>query len=442
MMTRYTRRSVLLTAAGVAGGSALAGCGLGGSQPQGDRDQVSNALTVWFPGTNTAEIELVTKKIVPRFQSETGTSVQVTYLDYPDLSTKLNAAFAAGSAPDVFGHGPAAVADFVANERLEDLTPYVGQLSEKDRTDMAAGLPGGQINGVQYLMPLSMQGLLVAYNASDFSEAGLDPDRPPTTWEEVTVAARKLTERKGGKVTHSGLILPSHPVGLHQSFAVLIAAAGGRQVSEDGKQATFNSAEGVRALQYIVDAYNGPDAVAGGLGADLSTLPPAQSPLVTGAASMLLTQPNLALQMQKAAPRLDLRVLPPLTLGGASTPASFGGPGPGLMINADSPNKELSWKFISYLLSTEVAAEYTEAISALPVRASASASGYVKDSDILQTYLKAAPNWVPNPNVPAWVQVRDTMAKDFEQATNQRVDVKAALAQAAANVDAILAKNK
>lgn len=441
-MGKYTRRSVLLTAAGLAGGSALAGCGLGGSPSGGNRDGASNILTVWFPGTNTAEIELVTNKIAPKFQTDTGTSVQVTFLDYPDLSAKLNAAFAAGTAPDVFGHGPAAVADFVANQRLEDLTAYVGQFSEKDRTDMAAGLPGGQINGIQYLMPLSMQGLLVAYNAADLSKAGLNPDRPPTTWEEVTAAARELTQRKGGQVTHSGLILPSHPVGLHQSFAALIAAAGGRQLSEDGRQATFNSDQGATALQYIVDAYNGAGAVAGGLGTDLSTRPPAQSPLVTGAASMLLTQPNLALQMQKAAPRLDLRVLPPLTLADASAAASFGGPGPGLMINADSPNKELSWKFISYLLSTEVAAEYTETTSALPLRASASASSYVKDSDILQTYLKAAPNWVPNPNVPAWVQVRDTMAKNFEQATNQRVDVKAALAQAAADVDAILAKNK
>src|SRR5688572_19020900 len=127
----------------------LAGCGLGGGGTQPSKS-AGNSLTVWFPGTNKTEIDLVTATIVPKFEKETGAKVTVTFLDWPDLSTKLNAAFAAGSAPDIFGHGPAAVADFVKNDRLEPLTAYVAKLSRQDRDDLANALPGGQVGGTQY----------------------------------------------------------------------------------------------------------------------------------------------------------------------------------------------------------------------------------------------------------------------------------------------------
>ncbi|SDE45297.1 ABC transporter substrate-binding protein [Auraticoccus monumenti] len=418
-----------------------AGCGLGGPPPAAEGEQGgSNQLTVWFPGTNASEIELVTETIVPRFEAETGAEVEVTFLDWPDMSTKLNAAFAAGTAPDVFGHGPAAVADFVANDRLTDLGPFLDQLELADREDMAAALPGGQVDGTQYLLPLSLQGSLLAYDADAFTEAGLDPDQPPATWQEARELAGQLTERDGGEITRSGLLLPSHPIGLQQSFATLLYAAGGTQVSEDGSSATFASSEGAEVLDFITGTYTGDDAVATGLGMDYSAVPPAQQPLVTGdAAMMVATAPQLA-QMKKADPDADLRVAPAMSFDGSTDPAAFGGAGPGLMINADSPEQELAWQLLEYLISPEVGVEYTEGIGAIPVRASATGSDYVQGSDTLQTYLDSAPAMVPNPNVAGWVQVRDTMAQYLEQATNEKLPADEALSQAAAEVDGILQK--
>ena len=142
--------------------------------------------------------------IVPAFEKETGAQVNVTYVNWSDMSTKLNAAFAAGTAPDVFGHGPAAVADFVTNKRVEPLTTYISQLDKNDLNDLSSALQGGQVNGVQYLVPLSMTGNLIMYNAADFTAAGLNPDQPPTTWEGVYNAAKKLTKRDGsGAITRS-----------------------------------------------------------------------------------------------------------------------------------------------------------------------------------------------------------------------------------------------
>jgi multiple sugar transport system substrate-binding protein len=437
--TKVRRRSVCV--AGVTAlALALTGCGLGGSPKS---EKASNTISVWFPGTNKTEIDLVTKSIVPAFEKETGAKVAVTFVDWADLSPKLNAAFAARSAPDVFGHGPAAVADFVTNDRVEPLTGYVGSLSEEDAADLAAVLPGGQVGGTQYLIPLSMQGNLIVYRADLFTAAGLDPNSPPTTWEGVLAAARKLTKRDGsGKVTRAGLLLPSHPIGLQQTFASLLGSAGGEQLSADGKQVAFDSPAGQKALNYLIDVYNGPTAVGNNLGANYLDAPAAQQPVVTGDAAMAVQTPNNIQQMLKAKPGLELRLLQPPTFEGGKGGVALGGAGPGLMINKDSGAKDLAWKFISYMISKQTSAVYTEGIGALPMRASAADTDYVRKSPVLQAFVKAAGHFRPNPNVPGWTRIRDTMAKHLEQAVNKRVDAATALKQAATEINGILATNR
>jgi multiple sugar transport system substrate-binding protein len=436
MKSTSHRRAVVLGASAavalIAGGCAQ-GAPVSDSSAGGDAD----SITVWFPGANQAEIDLVNGTIVPAFEEETGADVEVTFVDWGDLSPKLNAAFAAGTAPDVFGHGPAAVADFVANERVVDLGPYLDELDPALADDVAAALPGGQVGGTQYLIPLSLQGMLVAYDADAFTAAGLDPDDPPTTWEGVLDAARQLTERDGSTVTRSGLLVPSNAIGAEQAFAGFLAAAGGELLSEDGTAVAFDSPEGERALSYYVDLYGGDQPVAGMLGEDYVNLPPAQQPLVLGDAAMtLLTAPAMK-QAFEAAPDKDLRVMPPLSFEGAE-PAMWGGAGPGLMINADSEAPDLAWDFISYMLDPEVAAAYTEGIGAVPVHASAADSDYVADSPVMQAFVEAAPALVPNPNVTGWVGMRDALDARLQEALFGTTDVPTTLSTAADEVGALL----
>ncbi|WP_432482497.1 ABC transporter substrate-binding protein [Kineococcus esterisolvens] len=409
----------------------------GGSAPSGPADH----LVVWFPGTNQTEIDLVTQEIVPAFEDRTGATVDVTYLDWGDMSTKLNAAFAAGTAPDVFGHGPAAVADFVVNERLEDLGPYLERLDAADLEDLDAALPGGRVDGTQYLVPLSIQGSLVTYRAGDFREAGLDPDAPPSTWEELLEVARRLTVRDGsGATTRSGLLLMSDAIGRQQSFAALLASAGGEQVSGSSPAtAEFDSPAGVTALDYFTSLFQGDPAVSADLGQNYSDSPVEQQPLVTGRASMTMSTAVRAQSMYDAHPELDLRVMPPLSFRG-SDPGVLGGAGPGLMINRDSTAKDLGWEFISYLLQPETSSRYTQGIGAIPLRASSVDDPYVQDSPVMTAFVRAADAWVPNPNVPGWVQGRDTLSQFLERALNEQLSPQDALAQAAPAVDEVLAK--
>lgn len=436
-MKSTSHHRALALGAGAAVALLAAGCAQGapsgGSTDDGDAD----AITVWFPGANQVEMDLVNGTIVPAFEKETGADVEVTFVDWGDLSPKLNAAFAAGTAPDVFGHGPAAIADFAANDRIADLGPYLDDLDPSLLEDISAALPGGQVDGTQYLVPLSLQGLLVAYDADAFTAAGLDPDNPPTTWEGVLEDAQALTERDGSTVTRAGLLVPSNPIGAEQAFAGFLSAAGGSLLSDDGTAVAFDSAAGTKALDFYTGLYSGDAPVAGMLGEDYVNLPPAQQPLVLGDAAMtLLTAPAMK-QAFEAAPDKDLRVMPALSFEGEDA-AMWGGAGPGLMINADSQAKDLAWTFISYMLDPEVAAQYTEGIGAVPVHASAVDSDYVSGSPVIQAFVEAASSFVPNPNVTGWVAMRDALDAHLQESLFGTADVPTTLSTAADEVGALL----
>lgn len=435
------RRRCRTPAVVVAALLVLSGCGVVGNTGASQAQHPRNEISVWFPGTDQTEIDLVTKTIVPRFEKETGATVKVTYLDWGDLSTKLNAAFAAGTAPDVFGHGPAAVADFVHNERVAPLTPYVDAMSASDREDLARALPGGRVNGTQYLMPLWMQGSMIVYRSDEFKKAGLDPQRPPATWEGVLEAARKLTRRSGGDITRAGLLLPTHPLGLQQTFAGLLASDGGTQISADGKKALVNSAAGIAALTAFVDTYRGPQAVGNQLGAAYQDAPTAQQPLVTGDAAMTVLTAQAAVKMEREHPEMGIRAMPLPSFDGHQGKA-MGGAGSGLMINRDSPEKKLAWQFISYMLSSHTSLRYTQGIGALPVRLSDGDSAYVRKSHVVTAFDKELGNFVPNPNVPGWTQIRDTLAKYLEQAVRGKQSPQQALDDAAAEIDGLLAASQ
>jgi multiple sugar transport system substrate-binding protein len=433
----------LRLAAGCVALALVAACSSGGGASDSQGDTSGGHLSVWFPGTDPAESAVVKDKLVPQFEKNTGAKVDVTYVDYSNLSNKLAAAFAAGTAPDVFGHGPAAVADLVVNDRLEPLQSSVDAMSQADRDDLAAALPGGQVDGKQYLMPLQMQGWVLAYNKDDFKAAGLDPENPPATWEQLRDAAKKLTVRDAaGRITRSGLLLATDPIGREQSFATLIASAGGSLIDAGVKKASFDSPQGQQALDYYVSLFNGADAVATGLGVSYSANPPAQQPLVLGKASITLLAANAVQKIVKAYPAKHIGIIQPLRFESSDHGAAFGGAGPGLMINADSKAKELGWKFIEFMVGKDVNSQYVQSFGGIPVRSSAAASQYVTASPVLTAVIKAAPRFVPNPNVAGWVQARDKMDSRLEQALNRKATTAEVLESMAADVDDVLKKSQ
>jgi len=107
-----------------------------------------------------------------------------------------------------------------------------------------------------YALPMPTAGgetSLYFYNTTLFQEAGLNPEKPPTTWDELDAAAEKLTKRSSdGAIEQMGVNLAVD----HTTFLAQLYCDNGTLYSDDLKNVTFNSDKGVETLQWMLDFVN------------------------------------------------------------------------------------------------------------------------------------------------------------------------------------------
>ena len=104
-----------------------------------------------------------------------GATVNFVVQPHDQYYTLLGTALASGEGPDVILlHGGSQTTS--RTDSLVDVTSLAGGL---------AGLDAFSANGSTYALPLTIQGLVVYYNKARYAEAGLDPAKAPTTYEEL-----------------------------------------------------------------------------------------------------------------------------------------------------------------------------------------------------------------------------------------------------------------
>lgn len=136
-------------------------------------------------------------KIVDSYQ-KANPGVKVTLEVEPEGGT-FEALIAAGNQPDLI---------------ITSFGPELGSLASKEAAVAVEDLPGAQdllgaiepralqnLYGHKYYVPIGADVTLMIYNKDLFKEAGLDPEKPPTTWDEFlsdAAAIQKLPVRKNG----------------------------------------------------------------------------------------------------------------------------------------------------------------------------------------------------------------------------------------------------
>jgi len=136
----------------------------------------------------------VVTPIITEFEKQNpGVHVEVEQLTWATGLEKIQAALASGTQPDVCELGSTWLPRFSYEGVLEDLTPVYE--AERDSflmwdsalyKDHVYGLPWVQGSRVLFL------------NRDLFQKAGLDPDHPPDTWDDLLEASKKISALGNG----------------------------------------------------------------------------------------------------------------------------------------------------------------------------------------------------------------------------------------------------
>ncbi len=243
----FNRRSFLQRGAalgvGVVGLDALlAACGGATTTTPGVATATVNTLP---PSTNAGAV-FVFNQMIKQFEAAYPNEKIVGKTDPYDPSTFF-ARLAAGQAEDAtqsyFTEPPLLISKHAA----ADITSLAkGWQYWSSFNAGIASIATDPTSGKIYGMPQNGYALGIYYNRAMFSAVGLDPDKPPTTWDQFRMYAKELTTPSvaGFAETSSG-----NQGGWH--FTNWMYTAGGDMQSADGKTATFNSDKGQAVLELL-----------------------------------------------------------------------------------------------------------------------------------------------------------------------------------------------
>jgi ABC-type glycerol-3-phosphate transport system substrate-binding protein len=239
MKSTFTRAGMTGLAL-VSAGALLAGCTTGGS----DSDTVT--ITVSIDAGLEQEARDNFDARVDAFE-EANPGITVEAQEYTWTATTFTADLAGGTLPDVFTIPFTDGRGLIAGGQIADISAYVDELPYADQFNPNVAQAGQAEDGSMWAIPIAAYGQGLHYNRTLFEAAGLDPDAPPTTWDEVREYAKQIAEATGeaGYATMTagntgGWILTT-----------LVDAFGGRTESEDGEP-TIDSDPAVReVLEYL-----------------------------------------------------------------------------------------------------------------------------------------------------------------------------------------------
>ncbi|XOK61841.1 ABC transporter substrate-binding protein [Paenibacillus elgii] len=383
--------SVILSV-GLASSMVLAGCAKEEAKPApaGDAPKSGEPVTVTLAGWGSSpEEQDLLKQTIQEFESK-HPNVKVKYEVIADqymdvIKTRL----IGGEGPDVFYLDAFEAPALIEKGVIEPLDSYVKP--EFDVADFEEPLLNAfKVGGKTYGFPKDSSTLAMFYNKKHFEEAGIT--KPPTTWEELQDAAKKLTKTEGGKTVRFGFGVA--PELARQMF---MAQAFGGKVSDDKGNAAFASPEALKGLQLVVDLHNKdkssgePKEVGAGWGGEMFGQGKASIVFEGNWAIPFLNNNYKDLQYATAE-------LP--TVNGKKGTMAFT---VAYVMNKASKKKEASWELISYLTGKEGMKTWTSKGFALPTRKSvAKELGY--DKDPLRGALVAgsayATPWQAGPTLP------------------------------------------
>jgi multiple sugar transport system substrate-binding protein len=420
-----SRRSFLRAVSAVAGASALAAC-----TPQSTKSSGGGGgkeISILDDTTNN-----VFEPLFAKFAETTGIKVRrYQQMNFNDLHDRLATSFGAQDTTfDVVMTWAAWSAEFGQAGWLQPLSQS-DVPEDVNPSSLDAVSWGGQLYGLPKF--ISVQTMF--YNKRLFREAGLDPETPPSSWDEF-VAAVEATSGGGryGFATDMG-----NSDGAYQNFLKMLLLNGGSLYGDDN-QPVFNGPAGIDALERLIDLRDRellmPSSLQITHSDDLSTS------FVNERVAAVFNWPFQYAKATASGSRIpsgDLgnAILPGIEVRSASIDGSEG-----FAINKFSRNKAAALEWLRFVTSPEVQREIVLQEGWLPV-----SSSLLQDQEIIEalpvveTYAEQADYSITRGGAPWYNEMVEDLASNITKAMLGQVSAQDALDSSASAAEEIIQRS-
>jgi len=427
---RKHRLTVTLAIAAVVTTLLVSGCS---GSPTGTATSDSAAgtasINVWhyWDGTNA---DTFTSMVNAYNAANPNVKVNASNVPNSDFLTKLRASATSNTLPDI------AIGDLIWVPQINQmgtLADLSTMIPASILSDINPALTSyGNIGGKQVSVPVSANNLGYMYNKTLYQQAGLDPNSPPTTWDELMADAKQITAATGKPGYDLYTQAGTDGEGLTWNFQVNLWQAGGEFLNADNTAAAFNTDQGKQALQFWMDLINS------------GTSPYAQWGQFEKGAGGSAQEGSWMVGIWVSDPPFDFGTAKvPYPTGGTPT-TNLGGEQAMVFSNSDAQAKAAG-DFLTWFLQADQVTQWCEATGMLPVTNSvATGSDYLNwvnnTQPLLLPFVQQMPQAHARPNTPLYSKISLAFAQQLEKAFAGEASVDDALAAAEQAVNTVIAQ--
>lgn len=326
------------------------------------KEATEELIAIFEKANPTIDVELIgapSNEVLSRVQADmvAGLDVDVAQLVFRDL---IYAADELGAQP------------------LEDVAGQ--ELADHAKGFIPSGLALGQVSDKTYGLAYVFSTPVMFINRDLFKQAGLDPDQPPRTWEDVKTAGKTIAEKTGKHGFFPGAYGPADGTFVYQS---IVMSNGGGKV-RDGNKLSFADKEQADAVAMLRDLVDSGAHARIDVGAHADTFQ-------SGNLAMFLYTSAVLNRFEIASKgKFELGLAPMPSFGEKPTAPTNSGSAI-FMFSQDPVKQRASWELMKFLTSDEAYTIITSKIGYLPLR-----PGIVNDERYLKAWIEANPKYRAN----------------------------------------------
>ena len=403
---RITRRA-FLKAGGVAGVTAAAS----GWQlqpllsPQITVGASPVTLNYW---TGYPEIEPFIKKAAEEYaKTHPGFRLETLSSTLREMEAKVSAAIPADSGPDIFDISRTITIGLSDADLLPPNPPKVAAFVKSGVYDQAV-VDWITWKGKTYGIPMMDGGREnLYYNTKMFTEAGLDPNKPPATFDELMAAARKLAKYDSSKnLIRSGLSLrlSGQGSGVADKFDFIAYAYGGYTIvqTKAGKWHNgYDNEAGRQALKFYIDAVHKYHV-------DDPKLRHDADAFVSQQTAMLMRESWVIGELKTKGPDVQYNTapIPRAKRWGANTWPYC------IYVTRTSKSPDIAWDFAQFMVSPAMQVELIKTSGWTAIRKDVDWGPILRETPQYKAFLvwPKGRGFFEEPPVPAFVEVQSKMA--------------------------------